>query len=144
VPLVVGTRHGRSERTLTGTFGKTRIAVPRARLVGEDVRTREWKSVSLRAYQRRTKAADALMRKHCATELDTGATRANSKVADLGRLRDAEHARNVRLGNAVGGHRLGLSPLQRRRAQRYARNPCLSRLQAIAVRAHSVGAYLAD
>src|SRR5207302_8702265 len=29
-----------------------------------------------------------------------------------GRLGDAEHARNVRLGNAVGGHRLGLPPLR--------------------------------
>src|ERR1700756_2763458 len=31
-----------------------------------------------------------------------------------GRLRDAEHARNVRFGNAVGGHRLGFSPPRRR------------------------------
>lgn len=60
-PAVVGCRHGRRERTLTGTFGKTRIAVPRARLSGEDGKTREWKSQSLRAYQRRTKAADALI-----------------------------------------------------------------------------------
>jgi putative transposase len=29
--------------------------VPRARLSGADGRTSEWKSVSLRAYQRRTK-----------------------------------------------------------------------------------------
>ena len=35
-PSVVGVRHGHRERTLTGTFGKTRIAVPRARLIGED------------------------------------------------------------------------------------------------------------
>ena len=58
---VVGVRHGHRERTLTGTFGKTRIAVPRARLTGEDGTTSEWKSASLRAYQRRTKAADALI-----------------------------------------------------------------------------------
>ena len=59
---VVGVRHGhRRERTLTGTFGKTRIAVPRARLTGEDGKTREWRSGSLRAYQRRTWAADALI-----------------------------------------------------------------------------------
>ncbi len=32
----MGVRHGHRERTLTGTFGKTRIAVPRARLTGED------------------------------------------------------------------------------------------------------------
>src|SRR5271166_7192509 len=43
---VVGVRHGHRERTLTGTFGKTRIAVPRARLTGEDGKTREWRSGS--------------------------------------------------------------------------------------------------
>jgi putative transposase len=58
---LIGVRHGHRERTLTGTFGRTRIAVPRARLAGEDGKTREWKSASLRAYQRRTKAADALI-----------------------------------------------------------------------------------
>ena len=55
-PSVVGVRHGHRERTLTGTFGKTRIAVPRARLIGEDGKTSEWRSASLRAYQRRTRA----------------------------------------------------------------------------------------
>jgi hypothetical protein len=35
--------------------------VPWARFVGEDGKTREWSSASLRAYQRRTKAADALI-----------------------------------------------------------------------------------
>ncbi len=58
---LVGCRHGHRKRALTGTFGKTEIAVPRARVVGEDGKTREWKSKSLRAYQRRTKAADALI-----------------------------------------------------------------------------------
>ena len=58
---IVGCRHGHRKRTLTGTFGKTEIAVPRARLKGEDGKTSEWKSKSLRAYQRRTKAADALI-----------------------------------------------------------------------------------
>ena len=33
-PRVVGCRHGHRERTPTGTFGKTRIAVPRALLSG--------------------------------------------------------------------------------------------------------------
>jgi putative transposase len=60
-PLVVGVRHGHRERTLTGTFGQTRIAVPRARWVGGDGGTSEWRSASLRAYQRRTRAADALI-----------------------------------------------------------------------------------
>jgi transposase-like protein len=58
---VVGVRHGHRRRGLTGTFGKTEISVPRARLIGADGRTAEWKSASLRAYQRRTKAADALI-----------------------------------------------------------------------------------
>jgi putative transposase len=60
---VVGVRHGHRERTLTGTFGKTRIVVPRARMMDEVGKTREWKSASLRAYQRRTQAADARWRR---------------------------------------------------------------------------------
>jgi putative transposase len=52
---IVGSRHGRRTRTLTGTFGQTEIAVPRARIKGEDGKTNEWKCKSLRAYQRRTK-----------------------------------------------------------------------------------------
>jgi transposase-like protein len=43
-PLVVGVRHGHRARTLTGTFGKTRIAVPRARLIGADGKTSEWRA----------------------------------------------------------------------------------------------------
>jgi transposase-like protein len=58
---VVGHRHGSRSRALTGTFGRTEIAVPRARLRCDDGTTREWQSKSLRAYQRRTKAADALI-----------------------------------------------------------------------------------
>jgi putative transposase len=60
-PAVSGVRNGHRERGLTGTFGTTRIAVPRARLTGEDGSTREWRSASLSAYQRRTRAADALI-----------------------------------------------------------------------------------
>jgi transposase-like protein len=60
-PAVSGVRNGHRERSLTGTFGKTRIAVPRARLTSEDGGAREWRSTSLRAYQRRTQAADALI-----------------------------------------------------------------------------------
>ena len=56
-----GHRHGRRVRHLTGTFGPTEIAVPRARIVGQDGTTSEWKSAGLRAYQRRTLAADALI-----------------------------------------------------------------------------------
>jgi putative transposase len=46
---------------LTGTFGRTEIAVPRARLMQPDGGTTEWKSHALRAYQRRTRAAEALI-----------------------------------------------------------------------------------
>jgi transposase-like protein len=56
-----GHRHGSRSRTLTGTFGKVEINVPRARLNTTDGKTTEWKSQSLRAYQRRTRAADALI-----------------------------------------------------------------------------------
>ena len=41
---IVGSRHGHRTRTLTGTFGKTEIAVPRARIKGEDGKVTEWKS----------------------------------------------------------------------------------------------------
>ncbi len=58
---IAGHRHGRRTRTLSGTFGKTEITVPRARLVGADGKTTEWRSKALRAYQRRTVAADALI-----------------------------------------------------------------------------------
>ena len=58
---VVGYRHGRRMRRLTGTFGSTDIVVPRARLVGADGVRSEWKSAALRVYQRRTLAADALI-----------------------------------------------------------------------------------
>jgi len=58
---VVGHRHGSRERSLTGTFGKTAITVPRARLEQPDGTTTEWRSGALRTYQRRTLAADALI-----------------------------------------------------------------------------------
>lgn len=58
---VAGHRHGSRTRMLMGTFGSTEITVPRARLKAGDGKTSEWKSKALRAYQRRTKAADALI-----------------------------------------------------------------------------------
>jgi transposase-like protein len=58
---VSGHRHGHRSRSLLGTFGKVEIAVPRARLNTPDGKTTEWKSRALRAYQRRTLAADALI-----------------------------------------------------------------------------------
>ena len=61
VPSAVGHRHGRRSRSLTGTFGRVEIEVPRARLEGANGKTTEWQSKVLRAYQRRTLAADALI-----------------------------------------------------------------------------------
>jgi putative transposase len=58
---IAGHRHGRRIRSLTGTFGRTEIAVPRARIFGKDRKTTEWKSRVMRSYQRRTRAADALI-----------------------------------------------------------------------------------
>src|SRR6202023_976300 len=58
---VTGHRHGSRTRSLTGTFGPIEIAVPRARLTTPEGGTAEWKSQALRAYQRRTLAADALI-----------------------------------------------------------------------------------
>jgi transposase-like protein len=60
-PAVTGHRHGHRSRSLLGTFGKVTVAVPRARLSTPDGKTTEWKSRALRAYQRRTLAADALI-----------------------------------------------------------------------------------
>lgn len=60
-PTTTGHRHGSRKRQLTGTFGKTEITVPRARLDAGNGKTKEWKSTALRAYQRRTKAADAVI-----------------------------------------------------------------------------------
>jgi len=58
---IAGHRHGRRIRSLTGTFGRTEIAVPRARIFGAGGKTAEWQSKVLRSYQRRTRAADALI-----------------------------------------------------------------------------------
>jgi transposase-like protein len=58
---VVGHRHGSRTRSLTGSFGKTEITVPRARLQTSDGKTTEWHSKALRAYQRRTLTADAVI-----------------------------------------------------------------------------------
>jgi putative transposase len=58
---VAGHRHGSRTRSLTGTFGPIEIEVPRARLNTPEGKTTEWKSQALRAYQRRTLAADALI-----------------------------------------------------------------------------------
>ncbi len=48
---VAGHRHGRRTRTLTGTFGRTEIAVPRARLMQPDGGTTDWKSAAVESQQ---------------------------------------------------------------------------------------------
>jgi putative transposase len=59
--VVTGHRHGHRSRSLMGSFGRIELEVPRARLNGADGKTAEWNSQVLRAYQRRTLAADALI-----------------------------------------------------------------------------------
>jgi transposase-like protein len=56
-----GHRHGHRSRSVLGSFGRVEIEVPRARLNTPDGKTTEWKSKALRAYQRRTLVADALI-----------------------------------------------------------------------------------
>jgi transposase-like protein len=56
-----GHRHGHRSRSLLGSFGRVEIEVPRARLNTADGKTTEWKCTALRAYQRRTLVADALI-----------------------------------------------------------------------------------
>jgi len=58
---VFGHRNGHRDRELTGTFGKTTISVPRARLETSDGGTTEWTSKTLSAYRRRTKEVEALI-----------------------------------------------------------------------------------
>ena len=58
---VTGHRHGHRSRSLLGSFGQVEIEVPRARLNTLGGKTTEWKSKALRAYQRRTLVADALI-----------------------------------------------------------------------------------
>src|SRR5437899_11024376 len=58
---VTGHRRGRRTWSRAGTFGPIEIAVPRARLTTSEGGTAEGNSQALRAYQRRTLAADALI-----------------------------------------------------------------------------------
>src|SRR5258707_6120148 len=52
---LIGHRHGHRPRSLLGTFGQVKISVPRARLMTADGKTREWRSKTLPAYQRRAR-----------------------------------------------------------------------------------------
>ena len=56
-----GRRNGHRKRQVIGTFGPETVKVPRARLLTGNGRTSEWRSKSLRRYQRLTKKAEALI-----------------------------------------------------------------------------------
>lgn len=53
-----GYRHGTRERTLTTSLGPTTIAMPRARVRGAEETSGEWRSETVRRYQRRTTRVD--------------------------------------------------------------------------------------
>jgi putative transposase len=53
-----GYRHGTRERTLTTSLGPTTIAMPRARVRRADESSGEWRSETVRRYQRRTTRVD--------------------------------------------------------------------------------------
>jgi transposase-like protein len=53
-----GYRHGTRERTLTTSLGPTTIAMPRARMRGAAGTSGEWRSETVRRYQRRTTRVD--------------------------------------------------------------------------------------
>jgi putative transposase len=53
-----GYRHGTRERTLTTSLGPTSIAMPRARIRPSSGTTTEWRSQTVRRYQRRTTRVD--------------------------------------------------------------------------------------
>ena len=58
---IAGSRHGRRERQLLGSFGPVTISVPRARLSKADGASREWHSEALPRYARMTKQVEALI-----------------------------------------------------------------------------------
>jgi putative transposase len=53
-----GYRHGSRERTLTTTLGPATFEMPRARLVDADGARKEWRSETIRRYERRTARLD--------------------------------------------------------------------------------------
>ena len=53
-----GYRHGTRERTLTTTLGPATFEMPRARVVGADGARKEWRSETIRRYERRTARLD--------------------------------------------------------------------------------------
>ena len=76
-----GQRNGHRERQVVGTFGPETVKVPRARLVGEDGQAGEWRSKSLRRYQRLTKKAEAQGRRDLGACRDWRAARRAESAA---------------------------------------------------------------
>ena len=102
-----------------GTFGKTEITVPRARLATADGKTHEWRIAALRAYQRRTLAADALIAgSYLAGSTNTRRVRRALAAVFAGAVSKG----HGELGVAQGDERLGRPecPLARRGADRAA------------------------
>ena len=58
---VQGYRHGRRPRTVIGSFGWVELSMPRARVRGEDGRSREFRSALLPRYTRLTGSASSLI-----------------------------------------------------------------------------------
>jgi len=56
-----GYRHGHRPRTVMGALGRVDLSVPRARVRGEDGRSREFHSALLPRYKRLTGSASALI-----------------------------------------------------------------------------------
>jgi transposase-like protein len=56
-----GYRHGTRPRTLTTSLGPAQFALPRARVAAADGTPREWQSVIVPRYQRRTARVDAAL-----------------------------------------------------------------------------------
>jgi transposase-like protein len=54
----VGYRHGHRARSLSTSLGASTIAMPRARIEGEDGQRHEWRSRIIPRYQRRTERVD--------------------------------------------------------------------------------------
>jgi transposase-like protein len=58
---VQGYRHGRRPRTVIGSFGWVELSMPRARVRGEDGRSREFRSALLPRYKRLTGSESVLI-----------------------------------------------------------------------------------
>ena len=56
-----GYRHGHRPRTVIGSYGRVELSMPRARVRGEDGRSREFRSAPLPRYKRPTGSASALI-----------------------------------------------------------------------------------